>query len=402
MSFSTSKPWEKVKRAQGSQNASGIQTRFANAPQSPGKLEARNQQKQLSHDPEHLADLAAAVDRVIKAFLAQQGIPSEHMTLTALRACAQANAKLALDSPQEQQAAATGPSAASDRDLETTASHLLDLDAHARKAANVAAPQKTPPLQLQEVVDKISDAAYAIVSHPAVVITPSVLKEYVDLQARLGKPETLPQILELSASKPRPRLVSGAIEYVKQKPHRMENAIDSDTAERALDVALEAKHLDAAIGIVENTYATKSFVRSKVVRKALLPLSVLGATPAVAYVVATKLSLLQESMDQATATSVAFAGIVAYVGFTATIGLVATTTENDQMKRVTWAPGTPLRERWLREEERAALDRVACSIGFSEEHRWGEEEGEEFQLLREYIFRKGMILDAVELMPGMN
>ncbi len=102
------------------------------------------------------------------------------------------------------------------------------------------------------------------------------------------------------------------------------------------------------------------------------------------------------------ATNVAFAGILAYVGFTATIGIVAVTTANDQMDRVTWATGMPLRERWLREEERAALDRVAGAWGFKEPRRRGEEEGGEWEELREFIGRRGMVLDRVELMEGME
>jgi len=107
-------------------------------------------------------------------------------------------------------------------------------------------------------------------------------------------------------------------------------------------------------------------------------------------------------MDQASATGIAFAAILAYVAFTGTIGVVVVTTANDQMRRVTWLPGMPLRQRWLREEERAALDKVACAFGFQEQHRWGEENGPEFQALRNYIFTRSMVLDAVELMPGMN
>lgn len=102
------------------------------------------------------------------------------------------------------------------------------------------------------------------------------------------------------------------------------------------------------------------------------------------------------------ATNVAFAGILAYVGFTATIGMVAVTTANDQMDRVTWATGMPLRERWLKEEERAALDRVAGAWGFKETWRRGEEEGREWEELREWIGRRGMVLDRVELMEGME
>jgi hypothetical protein len=107
-------------------------------------------------------------------------------------------------------------------------------------------------------------------------------------------------------------------------------------------------------------------------------------------------------MDSAMATNVAFAGILAYVGFTATIGVVAVTTANDQMDRVTWAQGMPLRERWIREDERAAIDRIASAWGFREVWRRGEEEGEDWDNLREWVGRRGMILDRVELMEGME
>ncbi|KAK0947398.1 hypothetical protein LTS01_026031, partial [Friedmanniomyces endolithicus] len=76
------------------------------------------------------------------------------------------------------------------------------------------------------------------------------------------------------------------------------------------------------------------------------------------------------------ATGVAFAGIMAYVVHVGTIGYVAITTSNDQMDRVTWAQGVPLWERWIREEERAAIDRVAGSWGFAQREKRGEEEGE--------------------------
>ena len=107
-------------------------------------------------------------------------------------------------------------------------------------------------------------------------------------------------------------------------------------------------------------------------------------------------------MEPGAATAVAFAGILTYVGATATIGVVAMTTANDQMDRVTWATGMPLRERWLREEERAAVDRVAGAWGFRESWRRGEEEGEEWEMLREWVGVRGMVLDRVELMEGME
>ena len=97
-----------------------------------------------------------------------------------------------------------------------------------------------------------------------------------------------------------------------------------------------------------------------------------------------------------------FAGLLAYIGFTTTLGMVAITTANDHMNRVTWETGTPLRERWLREEERAMVDRVACAWGFQDLWRRGEEEGRDWQTLRDWIRMRRMVLDKVELMEGME
>ncbi|KAK0656526.1 hypothetical protein B0T16DRAFT_425082 [Cercophora newfieldiana] len=372
----------------------------------PSQSQSQNQNQNsvsLSSLPD-LAELSAAVDRVTKVFLAQPGIPSEEVTLTALRACGNRDiGSAAFDAPEQQQPAETS---GAEGNSESSASHLLSLDTtrSTRRSGAAAASQTVaaPPLQPQDVLDQISDAAYAIVTHPTVVITPQILAEYVRLQARLGRPESLPRVLELFASKPTPRLSARNIQYLQRNPKKLESSINPVVAEAALDAAIEARNLDAAVGIVESSYATEASRRLRLFRKALLPASAFGATPVAAYLLASNLSIMQDSMDQAMATNVAFAGILAYVGFTATIGIVAATTANDQMKRVTWAPGTPLKQRWLREDERAAYDRIACGFGFSEQHRYGEEQGDEFKLLREFCLRRGMILDAVELMPGMN
>lgn len=108
------------------------------------------------------------------------------------------------------------------------------------------------------------------------------------------------------------------------------------------------------------------------------------------------------AMDPNTATWIGFSAVLAYLTFTGVIGFVAIATANDQMKRVVWMPGTPLRERWLREEERGALDRIACAWGFKDVARMGEEEGEEWDALREIIGLRGMILDKSDLMDGME
>ena len=107
-------------------------------------------------------------------------------------------------------------------------------------------------------------------------------------------------------------------------------------------------------------------------------------------------------MDPTYATGVAFAGIMTYIFTISGLGYVVITTANDQMDRVTWARGVPLWERWVREEERAALDRVAGKWGFQQVDRRGEEEGEEWEALREFVGLRGMELDRVELMEGME
>ncbi|OTA99794.1 hypothetical protein M426DRAFT_67145 [Hypoxylon sp. CI-4A] len=289
-------------------------------------------------------------------------------------------------------------------ELDSTASELLSLDnANNRKSSK---PSETPiavmTAQVKQIIDKISDTAYTVISHPPVFVTPELLEKYVDVQARLGKPETLPRVFQLYASKPMPRESGGSISYTKQNPNKVANAIEPKVIEKALDTAIEARNLDAAVGIIENSYATKAFVRNKLLRAGMLPIGTFAATPVAAYVLATNFSSLSNAMDSATATNVAFAGILAYVGFTASIGVVALATTNDQMKRVTWAPGMPLRVRWIREEERAALDKIACAWGFREKWRQGEEEGADWDALREYIGQKGMVLDRTELMEGMD
>ncbi|KAK3330152.1 hypothetical protein B0H66DRAFT_47487 [Apodospora peruviana] len=345
-------------------------------------------EKEQLPDPVSISDLAAAVDRVTKAFLAQPGIPSEHMTLTALQACTQASGKLAHVSPL--------------RSPETESTDLLDLDNNGRKAPAGPPVERTVSLHIQSVADQISDAAYEIVSHPAVVITPQVLSEYIGLQARLGRPETLPGVMELFSSKPTPRLVSGVLSYSPRNPDDPRNAISPSTAEVALNAAVAAKNMDAAVGILESTYGTKAWKRSKMITRALLPAGLVAAAPIGVWLLASNLATMQQSYDQATATKIAFAGIIAYLGFTGTIGLVAMTTANDHYRRVTWLTGTSMAERWLREEERAAYDKIACGFGFKDENKWGEEQAEDFLMLKEFIARKGMILDAVHLLPGME
>ncbi|CAJ2512742.1 Uu.00g008610.m01.CDS01 [Anthostomella pinea] len=349
--------------------------------------------RELSSITNMITFLERSSDRV----LTNRDIPPEADVSAALRACRILADYIMDDSVQPQIAHMVS-------ELDSTASTLLSLDATKPSQASTSSETAGTRIstQLQQMIDKISDTAYTVLAHQPVFITPSLLEQYVGVQARLGKPETLPRMFQLYASKPMPIEGVRPPKYVKQNPNKIANAIDSKVSKAALDTAIEAKHLDAAVGIIENTYTTKAFVRNKLTRQALLPLGAFAATPLAAYGLAKSFSGVQQAMDTAYATNVAFAGIVAYVGFTASIGFVALTTANDQMKRVTWAPGVPLRKRWIREEERAAFDKIACAWGFKEKWRQGEEEGPEWDALREYIGQKGMVLDRTELMEGME
>lgn len=349
-----------------------------------------------------LTDMMAFIEDSKTKVVEHRGIPSEADVGAALQACKTVADYILDDSVQPQISHMMGES-------DSTASNLLSLDSNGRKIpkATEGEPATSPrnaliSVQLKQLIDRISESAYVTLAHPSVFITPKLLQDYVKVQAVLGRPETLPRVFQLYVSKPLPRLASGSIEYTKQNPNKASNAIEPEVAETALDTAIEARNLDAAVGIIESTYTTTAFIRSKLLRKSVLPIATFAATPLAAYGVAKNFSVFQDAMDAATATNVAFAGILAYVGFTASIGVVAATTANDQMKRVTWAPGIPLRTRWKREEERAGLDRIACAWGFAEKWRQGEEEGPEWDTLREYIGQKGMVLDRTELMEGME
>lgn len=249
---------------------------------------------------------------------------------------------------------------------------------------------------------KLSELALSVLQHPPIFITPGILRRYVNLQSTLRRPETLPTAFHLYSTKPAPVEGSSPVKYKKVNPNKSANSIEAKMADLALQTAIEAKNLVTAMDIVDTTYNTTAFRRTRFIRRALLPVTGLALAPAAAYAVATQLSLYQTSMDPTVATNVAFIGILGYIGFTTVVGIVAVTTANDQMERVTWATGMPLRERWMREDERAALDKIAGAWGFRQVWRRGEEEGEEWEALREWVARRGMVLDKSELMEGME
>ena len=285
----------------------------------------------------------------------------------------------------------------------TPNSNLLSLDEQSRPPIMSSPAERLSRPSLEDhTVDSISSTAYNIVTDPKVFITPPVLTTYIHTQSVLGRPESFPRIFDLYASKSIPQPGGLPIKYKDAKPKRASSAVPLLLAHSALTAAIEARDLPLCLSVIENSVCTTAYKRSKVLRHALLPFAGLALAPAAAYVTANQLAQYQHSMDHQMATNMAFVGIVAYVGFTATIGLVAIATANDQMDRITWAMGTPLRERWLREDERALVDRVAGAWGFQGENKRGEEEGGEWEALREWALMRGMILDKPELMEGME
>ncbi|KAI9735101.1 MAG: hypothetical protein M1818_006679 [Claussenomyces sp. TS43310] len=339
----------------------------------------------IAHVEKDLREVMTKRDKLLHG----STIPTEAEIMTALTACEVIGEQLI--NPSDQSTTNADGSAAS---------ALLSVDESTEVRPAPTSQESFPAVQ--KAVDQLSDIAYSIMTHPHVFITAQILKKYVDLQTLLRKPTTFPEIFRLYSSKPIPEEGSSPIRYKKQNPDKVASAIPAIVADKALQSAIDVKILGAAMGIVESAHAKHAFRRAKFVRKGLLPLTAFAVAPVAAYSVASQLSLYQTTMDPATATNVAFAGILTYLGCTTTIGLVAVTTANDQMDRITWATGMPLRERWIREEERAAVDKVAGAWGFRQSLRRGEEEGADWEAIREWAGRKGMILDRVDLMEGME
>lgn len=355
-------------------------------------------------------ELKNAVRTAVKAktdLLAQPGIPSETAVIAALNECLAAARLLAGGGSDEAQPSISSSTASGDASAEILA---LD-DTNAPKTVVAGSTPRSSSSKQRSIASGLSETAFAIVAHQPVKLTPAILELYVKIQSLLGTPQTLPEVFRLYAQKDIPRISSSRwggsgsseITYSKQNPNKTSLAIPSNIAELALDAAIAARDMGAAVGVIEHSYMTRAFVRSKLIQRATLPfiLAVGGAPPA-AWLLAGKWSLTQDAMDPWRAQMLVAAAILAYFGFTGSLGVIALLTHNDQMRRISWQPGMPLRERWLREEERAALDRVACAWGFREPERHGEEQGPEWEALRDYVGLKGMILDKTELMEGMS
>lgn len=251
-------------------------------------------------------------------------------------------------------------------------------------------------------IDRIADTAHRIVVDPKVYITEEILKMYVVFKGYLDRPEDLGDVFHLYANKPAPVPDSSPIQYKPASPGQASAAVPIELAHAALDAAINVRNLSLALNIVDKTVCTKAFRTHKLLSQALVPSAGVAIAPFAAYAIASQFAIFQDHLTTSNARWVGFAGITSYLLFTGTIGFVALATSNDQMHRVTWANGLPLRQRWMREPERAMMDKIACAWGLKNKERWGEEEGPDWTALKELIRLRGMWLDRVELMEGMS
>ncbi|KAK5162609.1 hypothetical protein LTR04_003284 [Oleoguttula sp. CCFEE 6159] len=339
-------------------------------------------------DAEHVRTIQR-IDGLAKEILSSEAMPSEEAVMKVLEQCT--SVARALVGHEEESSPTPQVTTSSSNTTTTAASSLLSLDA--RRPSSVSAAQ---------LIAHLSDLAYRLLTHPPVFITSQILAAYTTLQSLLQRPSTLAEIFHLYAYKPVPRPNTSPPTYSTPNPRKVSAAIPTTVANTALTAAIRAHDLLLALSLVETSFRAPAFRRSKMLRRAAPPLLGFALAPLAAWAGASQLATYQSTMDPSHATGLAFAGILTYIGATATVGAVAVTTSNDQMDRVTWATGMPLRERWIREEERAAIDRVAGAWGFADAGRRGEEEGAEWEGLREWIGVRGMVLDRVELMEGME
>lgn len=336
---------------------------------------------------QNLLDYNTAVQKLAQSILDHPGVPTEEDVIELLETY-NAMARTLVDTKDP------SPKRTTNQPEKTATSALL---------SNLDTPSKSS-ITTSRLKQALTTKAFDVLIHGPVFITPRILQLYVDLQCLLKRPESFPAVFTLYREKPVPRPSSqdGIITYDNTNPDKPAAAVQPAVAEMAIDAAIASRDLSLALATIDATYCTKAWKRSKFLRGALLPLTGFLLTPPAAYTLAIRYSDYQNTMDPAMATNIAMAAMMTYSVCVGSIGYVALTTANDQMVRVTWAPGVPLWERWTREEERAALDKLSQAWGFASTEKWGEEEGEEWDYLKEFCGLRGMMLDRVELMDGME
>ena len=262
----------------------------------------------------------------------------------------------------------------------------------------------SPPLRLDALPAPayLSKLAHDVITNEKVFLSPSILGVYIRLQRLLACPKAIPEALYLYAHKPIPIEGSSPPRFSTPSPKSAKQAVPADLAADALGAAIDAKDLTLALAVVDHTYRTPAWKRHRMITKMGLPAAIASITPLAIYMIAQEMSVYSGFIDPFLFKLYAILGMSTYVLCTGTLGFVAWTSHNDHHDRVVWRPGIPLLDRFIKEDERAALDRIACAWGFKEEWRRGDEEGDEWEGLRQWILLRGMILDKPDLMPGMN
>ncbi|ORY09091.1 hypothetical protein BCR34DRAFT_487852 [Clohesyomyces aquaticus] len=286
----------------------------------------------------------------------------------------------------------------------SSAAAILSLDVHkpSHGNGNSNGHKSSPAANTLPSPTYIQQLAESLLRHENVFLSPNALSAYIDLVKLIHRPRSIPDMFRLYATKPIPLAGTSPPRFSHPSPSSHKQAIPGPIAEKALSAAIAAKDLVLCLDVVDTTYCAPAFIRHKIVSKALPPVCGAALLPFGLWIIAEEFSHYSGGIDPALFKMYSWVGLLTYVSCTGTLGFVALTTHNDHFDRVVWRPGMPLRDRWLREEERAAMDRIAGAWGFKEKWRRGDEEGEEWEGLKEFIALRGMWLDKPDLMEGQN
>ena len=249
--------------------------------------------------------------------------------------------------------------------------------------------------------DDVLQIAYQLVTDEKTFLTSNILRAYVSIASILGRPQSLPDIFNLYASKPVPQAGSAPIIYRESNPLSHKAAIPLDIAQTALKAAIDSRDLPLCLSIVTTSVATRAFRRNKVLHKVSMPAMALACTPWASHKLATIYTEWSPRSDPDYAFYLSYLAFMTFFSMTAITMYVGVTIQFSKV-RVTWRAGTALYERWTREEERAFIDEIAQGWGFQDALKRGEEEGREWSELREWIMDRSMELDRPDWMEGME
>ena len=280
----------------------------------------------------------------------------------------------------------------------TPTNNLLTLEEHRGR--------QVPPAQSTRVLrsswkDGIEAAANRIITDDKTFITPQILRVYVNTLSTLDRPQSFPEIFDLYAAKPTPVAGTSPIAFRHPEPTSYKAAIPLDIARVALNASIESRNLALCLNIVSTTVATTAFRRNKVIRKVSLPAVALSLTPWASYEMAIAYMEHSPRTDPDYAFYLPFLAFLTFFSMTSLTGYIAVTTTAN-VDRVTWRPGTALYQRWTREDERAFADEIAQAWGFQNHLKRGEEEGKDWDNLRQWLMSRRMDLDRPDLMEGME